>query len=245
MWYNMAGSLTMKKRTRCSISGIGLLAMTLTLFACAQNPTPQASLSEVGAVTPLPTPLLAGQMSLEETLARRRSVREFDDRPLTTEQLSQLLWAAQGITNQRGYRTAPSAGALYPLEVYVATQEGVFHYDPDSHHLIVHSGDDARASLFEAALRQEPIRQAPAVFVLTAVYERTATKYGEQRSPRYVHLETGHAAQNLLLKAVALQLGAVAIGAFYDEQVQQALGIPLDHEPLYLIPVGHPRDSGQ
>lgn len=235
----------MKKKIGSAISSTCLLAITVTLFACAQNPSPQVSPPEPGAVTPLPEPSLAGQMSLEETLARRRSVREFDDQPLTTEQLSQLLWAAQGLTNQRGYRTAPSAGALYPLEVYVATPDGVFHYNPDSHHLIVHSRADARTGLFEAALRQEPIRQAPAVFVLTAVYERTAAKYGEQRSPRYVHLETGHAAQNLLLTAVALELGAVPIGAFYDEEVQKALGIPLDYEPLYLIPVGHPRGAGQ
>jgi SagB-type dehydrogenase family enzyme len=231
--------MTMKKKTKFGTSCMGLLAIAVTLFACSQNPSPQPAPAEAGAATPLPTPILVGQISLEETLARRRSVREFDDQPLTMAELGQLLWAAQGITNQRGYRTAPSAGALYPLEVYVATPDGVFHYDPDSHHLVVLSRKDARVGLFEAASRQEPIRQAPAVLVLTAVYERTTKRYGEDRGPRYVHLETGHAAQNLVLEAVALELGAVTIGAFHDEEVQEALGIPQDHEPLYLIPVGH------
>jgi SagB-type dehydrogenase family enzyme len=96
--------------------------------------------------------------------------------------------------------------------------------------------------LYEAALRQESVRQSPAVFIVAAVYERTEQKYGTERGPRYVHMEAGHAAQNLLLEAVALGLGAVPIGAFQDEEIQQALGLPADHQPLYLIPVGHPRD---
>jgi SagB-type dehydrogenase family enzyme len=191
-------------------------------------------------VTPLPTPLLVGQLSLEAALAGRRSVREFSARPLTEVELGQLLWAAQGITDPRGYRTAPSAGALYPLEVYVATADGLFHYEVDSHGLTVAGGTDLRPALYEAALHQEPVRQAAAVFVIAAVYERTAVKYGAERSPRYVHLEAGHAAQNLLLQAVALGLGAVPIGAFDDSGVQRALGLPAGELPLYLIPVGQP-----
>jgi SagB-type dehydrogenase family enzyme len=191
-------------------------------------------------VTPLPQPSLTGHLSLEEALVQRRSVRTFKDAPLTSAELGQLLWAAQGITSERGFRTAPSAGALYPLELYVATAEGVFHYFPQPHHLEVVRVQDARLPLYQAALRQESVRQAPAVFIVTAVYERTAAKYGAVRSPRYVHLEAGHAAQNLLLEAVALGLGAVPIGAFEDETVQATLGLPPDHEPLYLIPVGRP-----
>jgi SagB-type dehydrogenase family enzyme len=179
-------------------------------------------------------------MSLEETLFERRSVREFKPTPLTPVEIGQLLWAAQGITHERGYRSAPSAGALYPLELYVATPDGIFGYQPQSHHLAVLSDDDVRADLYRAALRQAWVRDAPAVFVLAAVYERTAQKYGGRRSPRYVHLEAGHAAQNLLLEAVALGLGAVPVGAFEDQKVQEVLGLPADHEPLYLIPVGHP-----
>lgn len=191
--------------------------------------------------TPLPAPTLSGSRSLEEILASRRSVRDFDSEPLTQSEIGQLLWAAQGITDPHGYRTAPSAGALYPLELYLAIRDGVFHYHPASHELETLGTEDSRQQLFQAALHQEPVRQAPAVFVLTAVYERTAGKYGEVRTPRYVHLETGHAAQNLLLQATALGLGAVPIGAFHDDAVQAALGLPADHRPLYLIPVGHPR----
>lgn len=219
--------------------------LALILLALVAGPAgcgvPAAATAPAGtSATSLPTPRLDGDLALEEALARRRSVRSFRDAPLTAEELGQLLWAAQGITAEPGYRTAPSAGALYPLEVYVATGDGIFHYLPQGHRWQVLSPGDARPALYEAALRQEPVRRAPAVFVLAAVYERTAAKYGGQRTPRYVHLEAGHAAQNLLLQAVALGLGAVPIGAFDDGQVQEVLGLPAEHEPLYLIPVGHP-----
>lgn len=193
-----------------------------------------------GEATPLPAPDRAGQMPLEEALSGRRSVREFKARPLTEAELGQLLWAAQGMTGGRGYRTAPSAGALYPLELYVATADGLFHYEVEGHALAVVSRSDLRPALYEAALRQAAVSQAPAVFVIAAVYERTEVKYGAERSPRYVHLEAGHAAQNLLLEAVALGLGATPIGAFDGEGVQQALGLAEEEQPLYLIPVGEP-----
>lgn len=188
----------------------------------------------------LPEPRLRGEMSLEETLVRRRSIRSYTEKELTWEEISQLLWAAQGITADWGGRTAPSAGALYPLEVYVATANGFYHYVPRGHKVIIKSREDLRIKLWEAGLRQDWIREAPAVFVIAAVYQRTAIKYGG-RAERYVKLEAGHACQNLLLQAVALNLGAVPIGAFYDDQVQAILSLPPDHEPLYLIPVGHPR----
>lgn len=194
-----------------------------------------------GQATPLPAPRLKGELSFEEVLAKRRSVRSFSEQPLTLEEIGQLLWSAQGITDPKGFRTAPSAGALYPLEVYVVTGEGIAHYIPDGHQITFQAADGAKERLFEAALNQSAVKEAPAVFVITAVYERTAQKYGEKRAPRYVQLEAGHAAQNILLQAVALGLGAVPIGAFYDEQVQEALNLPADYQPLYLIPVGHPR----
>lgn len=201
------------------------------------NPTNASSADTVR----LPAPAQKGRLSFEEALARRRSVREFVPQPLTDQELSQLLWAAQGITDAAGHRTAPSAGALYPLELYVATASGFYQYEPRGHQLHRRSERDLRPTIFRAALEQESIMQAPAVFVIAAVYERTMRKYGEARSPRYVHLEAGHAAQNLLLEAVALGLGTVPLGAFYDARVQKALALPGDHEPLYLIPVGHPR----
>lgn len=188
----------------------------------------------------LPTPRLKGTLTLEEALSERRSVREFTEEQLSVEEIGQLLWAAQGITHPAGYRTAPSAGALYPLEVYVITQEGVYHYDAQGHRLNIHLPGDVRPTLHSASLRQAPVLSAPAVFVVTAVYERTEKKYGEERSARYVQLEAGHAAQNLLLQATALDLGAVPIGAFEDDKVKTALSLPNDQQPLYLIPVGHP-----
>lgn len=210
------------------------------LLRCAPADAPSRPPTQPEVLTPLPRPALDGTMSLEKTLVQRRSVREFRATPLTPTEIGQLLWAAQGLTHERGYRTAPSAGALYPLEVYVATPDGVFHYRPEGHHLALLISDDVRTGLYQAAVRQDWVRDAAAVFILAAVYERTAQKYGGQRSPRYVHLEAGHAAQNLLLEAVALGLGAVPVGAFEDQKVQEVLGLPADHEPLYLIPVGHP-----
>lgn len=189
----------------------------------------------------LPTPDRIGRIMLEQALARRRSLREFAALALSEQELSQLLWAAQGITHPDGFRTAPSAGALYPLELYVVTASGFYHYDPREHRLDLHSEGDLRSALYRASLEQDCVREAPAIFVITAVYERTERKYGHERGPRYVHLEAGHAAQNMLLQAVSLGLGGVPIGAFHDDQVQKALSLPREHQPLYLIPIGHPR----
>lgn len=197
--------------------------------------------SSSASILRLPPPEQKGKMSLEEALARRRSVREFTREALTERELSQLLWAAQGITHAEGLRTAPSAGALYPLELYVASAGGFYRYEPRPHQLVRLSDRDLRAAMRRTALGQEAITQAAAVFVIAAVYERTSRKYGAARTPRYVHMEVGHAAQNLLLEAVALGLGGVPIGAFENEALQKALRLPVDHCPLYLIPVGHPR----
>ena len=184
-----------------------------------------------------------GKLLLEEALARRRSVREFTREVLTERELSQLLWAAQGTSHAEGLRTAPSAGALYPLEIYLATARGFYHYDPSRHRLVQLSERDLRAAMCRSAFDQEAVIQAPAVFVFAAVYGRMSRKYGAARTPRYVHMEVGHTAQNLLLQAVALGLGGVPIGAFEDEALQKALVLPWDHRPLYLIPIGHPRQS--
>jgi SagB-type dehydrogenase family enzyme len=189
----------------------------------------------------LPTPMMDGEHSLESTLRNRRSVRNFTDDPLTHSEISQLLWAAQGITDPRGYRTAPSAGALYPIELYLVTAEGFFHYDPQGHSLILMIEGDLRGDLCRAALDQKLISEAPVTFVFTVIYERLAVKYGRSRSPRYAHLEVGHSAQNMLLQAVSLDLGATPVGAFNDQQVQSILSLPSDHEPIYLIPIGRPK----
>lgn len=238
----------MKKPTRrqflrsAAAYATGLLA-TNAATACARRPAtgePATPGAAGGDEIGLPEPRLEGQMSLEEVIAKRRSVREFAAQPLSREEISQLLWAAQGITDPRGLRAAPSAGALYPLEVYLAMAEGAFHYSPRAHTLLLLSQEDLRPQLWEAGLNQGALQEAAAVFVVTAVYERTEAKYGA-RAERYVEFEAGHAAENILLQAVALELGAVPIGAFYDDRVQAALSLPADRRPLYLIPVGHPR----
>ncbi|MGQ9600141.1 MAG: SagB/ThcOx family dehydrogenase [Anaerolineae bacterium] len=225
------------------LRGWRLLVAALVLVQCGPVGTPLVTEVLEEGVLSLPTPTLVGAKSLEEVLSQRRSVREFADLPLTMAEVGQLLWAAQGITDERRFRTAPSAGALYPLELYVVMADGIFHYQPQGHLLRRMSAVDVRTALWEVALSQQAVRQAPAVFIIAAVYERTAVKYGAERSPRYVHLEAGHAAQNLLLEAVALGLGAVPIGAFDDKGVQKVLGLPADHQPLYLIPVGHLRKA--
>ena len=189
----------------------------------------------------LPQPEVTGGGALTEALAQRRSIRQYQPQPLELTDVSQLLWAAQGVTSSNGRRTAPSAGALYPLELYLVTPDGQYRYDPNRHQLEVLGEDDVRTELSRAALSQEAVETAPAVFVVAAVHSRTELKYGE-RTERYVNLEAGHAAQNLLLQAVVLGLGAVPIGAFDDDEVQEVLSLPSDHEPLYLIPVGHPAD---
>ena len=225
------------------IAGLMLLVI-LILSSCVpgnESPVPETGRTDQQEGILLPVPRLSSERSLEEALSRRRSVRRFTDEELTTQDISQLLWAAQGITREWGGRTAPSAGALYPLEVYVALPQGFYHYVPQDHKIEIVAEDDLRMEVWEVSLSQDAVRDAPVVFVIAAVYERTAIKYGD-RAARYVHLEAGHAAQNLLLQAVALDLGGVPIGAFHDEQLQSILSLPRDHKPLYVIPIGHPAE---
>jgi SagB-type dehydrogenase family enzyme len=199
------------------------------------------SASPAGKVVSLPPPRREGRLPLEQAIYRRRSVREFSGKPLSLEDISQLLWAAQGMTSGDGKRSAPSAGALYPMEVYIITAEGFFHYLPERHALGLVREGDLRGSLCQAALEQDAVHQARLVMVITAVYARLEFKYGRDRGPRYVHMEAGHIAQNVHLQAVALGLGSVPVGAFNDRQVQTVLGLPSDQVPIYLIPIGWPR----
>jgi SagB-type dehydrogenase family enzyme len=201
------------------------------------SPTPDPTLKSPVVIS-LPLPREQGPLSLEQAIARRRSVRSFTDQGLTDVELSQLLWAAQGITDPRGFRAAPSAGALYPLELYVVSIAGFYHYQPQGHQLELLTEEDLRLAVWKVGLEQNALRDAPVVFLIAAVFQRTAAKYGA-RAERYVYLEAGHAAQNLLLQAMALGLGAAPIGAFHDDELQVALSLPADHKPLYLIPVGY------
>lgn len=187
----------------------------------------------------LSPPREKGPLSLEECIKRRRSRRSYTPTSLSSEEISQLLWATQGITNERrGYRAAPSAGALYPIELYLVKNDGLYHYEPKGHKLRKQGSKDLRETLAGAAYGQRYVLQAPIDVVICAVYERVTGKYGE-RGVRYTHMEVGHAAQNLHLQAVALGLGSVPIGAFNDEEVSRILSLPKNQKPLYIIPVGH------
>ncbi len=225
------------------------LSVLVILLACLDRRTPDNAPNSEPSEDPdmviveLPEPRYDGDMSVEGSLLQRRSVRTYAGHPLTLQEVAQLLWAAQGVTDIRGLRTAPSAGATYPLELYAVTGEvdelgpGVYRYEPDEHRLLKTMEGDRRAQLADAALGQRFVEEGAVVFVITAVYERTTTRYGD-RGVRYVHMEAGHAAQNLYLQATAMGLGTVVVGAFNDERVAEILGLPENEQPLYIMPVG-------
>jgi SagB-type dehydrogenase family enzyme len=194
-------------------------------------------------VVPLPEPGSTGPLSVEQAIARRRSVREFSDAPVLLKEVSQLLWAAQGITGEGGRRSAPSAGAKYPMELFVVAGnvEGlgpaVYRYIPSDHSLEVVRRGDLRGALSDEALSQKWVEAAPLDIVIAGVYSRTTEKYGE-RGVRYVHIEAGAVAENIYLQAAALGLGTTFVGSFSDEGVRDVLHI--DAEPLGIMPMGVP-----
>ena len=227
-----------------------MLSLFLLVTGCQSEPEPvavpaptQTSTSGKDTVIRLPEPRPDSNVSIEQSLLKRESTRSYADEPLTLADVSQLLWSAQGITRSGGFRTAPSAGALYPLEVYLVVgdveglEAGIYKYVPSGHELNMTTGGDRRAALADAALSQSSVKTGAVAIVFTAIYERTTIKY-EERGIRYVHIELGHATQNLCLQAAALDLGVVTIGAFSDEQVAELLDLPDDEKPLYIIPVG-------
>jgi SagB-type dehydrogenase family enzyme len=199
----------------------------------------------------LPSPSQKGSISLEEAIAQRRSTRDFTPEPISQSQLAQILWVTQGITDTAlRLRAVPSAGATYPLEIFVVCgrdgieqiREGIYHYDIAHHSLTLHHEGDIRLDLARAALYQEFINEAPVDIVICALYQRTTLGYGS-RGERYVHMEVGHAGQNIYLQATALGLATVVIGAFYDERVREVLRLDKQYKPLYIMPVGKPARS--
>lgn len=194
-------------------------------------------------VIALPRPRLKGGMSLEEAIAARRSKRGYRAEPVRLNDAAQLLWAAQGITGPEDKRAAPSAGALYPLELYLSVTKvegvppGVYRYGPAAHTLAVHVEGDRRRELTAAAMDQDCIRFSACALVFTAVLNRTLAKYGE-RGRRYIDMEAAHASQNVYLQAAALGLGTLAVGAFEPAAVARCLELPRAHKPIYLMPVG-------
>ncbi len=207
----------------------------------AEEPQPSEDF-QVGAHIELPNPDLTGDMSLEQTLSQRRSRREMGTGTLTLAQVSQILWAAEGITKDGFYRTAPSAGALYPVEIYLVAEkvddlpQGLYHYHPDGHTLEALKAGSLIKKISSAALGQSALKQAAIHVIVTAEVSRTAVKYGD-RADRYVAQETGAIAQNIYLQVEALSLSTVFIGAFYDDKVKKALKIT--ESPFVIMPVGH------
>ncbi len=193
--------------------------------------------AQVGEKIALPPPQRRGAMSVEEAIQARRSTRQFSPASLRLDEIGQLLWSAQGVTSADGRRAAPSAGASYPLEVYAACEQGLFRYLPGEHALRKVVGEDVRAALAREGRADAFLARAPLAVIFTAIYERTTRRYGD-RGVRYVHIDLGHAAENLHLQAEAIGLASVALGAFTDAAVARVLRLPSDEKPVYIIPVG-------
>lgn len=223
---------------RAAVGGVAALVL---LVACAEQ-APESVLVETAryeAPVDLPPPDRTGTVTLEDALADRRSVREFADRPLPLETIGQLFWSGQGVTDDAGYRTAPSAGARYPLELYAVTDDTLLHYLPDGHRVERRTDRTTLDALASIAFGQRFVGEAPVVVVIAADFARTEAEYGAAAHD-LVNRESGHAAQNVLLQATALDLAAVPVGGFDPAEVGERLALPPGEEVLYLIPVGEP-----
>jgi len=195
-------------------------------------------------VIQLTDPNLKGNVSLEEALARRRSVRQFSSEPIKRSQISQLAWAGQGITEpQRGLRTAPSAGAIYPIELYFATQDGLFVYRPSDHSLLQNGDQDIRNMLAGAASMADSVAGAGCDIIVAGSVRKLTSQY-KDNARRYMHMEAGHIAQNIQLQAVCLGLGSVTVGGFDTQEVRKVCKLSRTLEPLYIICVGYPAGKG-
>lgn len=240
-------------RLICSILIAGML---LSSYSCTMKSDDSGSKTEIAVKTEsgyiLPKPRYQSNTSIEEALSKRRSHRSYKSEPISSFELAQILWAAYGITNslegypqmRGGLRTAPSAGATYPLEIYALISDvddiipGVYRYNSKKHSLKLVNSDNVKPALAEAALNQEMIIDAPACLFFSAIYERTAQKYGERAINRYVCMDLGHAAQNVYLQVEALGLGTCAIGAFNDAEVCRVMQLTEEETPLYIMPIG-------
>lgn len=230
----------------------GLVVAAIIFLLTARNEREELMHPKTGAVSgmttiSLPRPNSDSTTSIEKALRERRSLRGYGKGPLTPGEIAQLLWAAQGITHGEGFRTAPSAGALYPLETYLVAGDvrdlpaGVYRYLPDKHALVLVASGDVRGRLCDASLHQDAVGNAPAAVVFSAVFARSTGKYGK-RGVRYAHMEAGTAAQNVALQAVSLNLGTVVIGAFEDDEVRAVLSMPTMEDPMIIMPVGRMRE---
>lgn len=233
------------------------IAFFLVAFFAFVGPSPRTTSENLssGSEILLPIPRAKSGVIAEEAILRRKSFREWRKEPIDLEDLAIILWAAQGVSECREWcrRTVPSAGATYPLVVYVVVGEegvraaggflsaGVYRYDSLRHSLALVKRGDVREELWAASLRQDWVLEAPVSIVICAIYERTTGRYGE-RGVRYVHMEAGHAGQNIYLAAAALNLGTVAVGAFEDDKVAKIISAKRGEAPLYIFPIGVPAE---
>ncbi len=218
-----------------------------TIWAMGDKPDIDAN-----DIIPLPSPILKGLISVEEAISGRRTRRQFSSEPLTLKEWSQILWAAQGITSNGAIkkRTAPSAGALYPLDIYLILGKnalsppgvGIFHYLPKQHSLRRLSDKDIIKKVVEASLYQNWMADAPGMIIITAEYKRITSKYGD-RGIRYAYIEAGHVAQNCFLQAESLQLNVGIVGAFDDKAITLILPVKETHEPILILPIGRKRKN--
>jgi SagB-type dehydrogenase family enzyme len=237
----------LSRRQACRLGGVlGFILFGLAPFRARHASAGIRRIFKKGEFMNLPVPMLDGDVSLEKAVKERRTVRSFSDKPLVVAQLSQILWAAQGITDDRGLkRAAPSGGALYPIDVYAVVgknsvrelAQGVYRYNPLHHSIEKILDTDVRKDVAAASLRQMWMATAPVILVLTAEYSRITVKYGE-RGKRYATIEVGHIGQNVFLQCEVLGLSAGIVGAFYDAQVAKVVNTQENHEPLVIMPVG-------
>lgn len=244
----LGDNIRLSRRQACQVGiALGSLFSILLPFQLKQVfAKPERPVNGGGKTMDLMPPVFDGKMSLEKAIKQRRTVRSFAQEPVSWQQFSQILWAAQGITDAGGFkRAAPSGGALYPADVYAVVGEncvenlnaGVYRYKPNNHSVVKTEKGDRRKDVAVASLRQMWMAEAPVLFVITAEYDRICVKYG-RRGIRYALIEMGHIGQNVFLQCQALGLEAGIVGAFDDSEVADAVGVAKDHEPLVILPVG-------
>ncbi len=222
---------------------IATILLLTTLLILKQENMNNDNVKNNNSLIELPNPVLRGDVSIEQLISERRSIRNYKDKPLSLQQVSQILWASQGITDfNSGFRAAPSAGALYPLSVHIVVEkvenldQGIYKYTAKGHSLKLEKKGSFRNDVYEKALMQQSIKESSLVLIISGDYEITEKVYGE-RAQRYVHMEAGHIGQNIYLQAEALGLGTVAIGAFDDEKIKAIINLEKE-TPLYIFPIG-------
>jgi len=226
------------------------IAVILVMSSCSSTDGKAGAVSapDESVTIIMPEPRFDSDVSLEESLLARRSTRNYSSEPLKLDEISQLLWAAQGITDDAGHRTAPSAIALYPMTIYVVVGNvpeilpGIYTYDPKTQSITRTADGDFRNDLTDASMGQVSVRQGAASFVFTADYDIVMSRLGK-KGEMFAQLEAGHAAQNLCLQAAALELGVVTMGAIDNDKVAEVLSLPDNLTPLYVIPAGRMEKS--